>query len=624
MHPALSIENLSHLPGRYKVMAKSAANGSLRDLTRLSSYLDNLGAANCQLLLPIFYSSLEPAGIPPAAGLDQPTSALLSDNNDCCGRAAMSLNCVAHLTQIVNVFSPDLAAEFWPRIWAWIQFLYTHRDAVPVVVAADPATTYSTYGYIIAHFVPDHMDATPELRLIITAVWKVLLGVRGDFQEATYVLLSQLIIPLGMTEPTGIILTDLVEGAGGTLHDLAFLLVRHIRCAVWTPQSVVSPSTLSSMLFDGTRVIGNICGSDPVNSALLSCGVVKAAIRALHSLIHSGLSSQSADTTLCFVLHPLLYFLNISPGYPTVRRALKAGLLQLILDAAQQSETVSMYLKRLLTQILTPATVYRSVLLNLQKALADVVELERSLAFRESRIFPEWSQFAALANTRIRLMEEYNAGQHPSRKGCRNMNCGLINQKIEFFRCSVCKDAYYCSVDCQAADWGAGHQQSCHELSLARLQRIGTRSKRDTSFLCTLMHIDYQRSREAILIQHMFEGRGNSPTFSTVRFDYTAPDGLQLTAAQTSRPVPITAGEREEERRISRGRTQHHHVVVAEGAAKASLIFPMHISNPDVRDNLRRLSNALPEGGDHNLLSLGPAVRDEITALLAVKVEEMH
>ncbi|KAF7345034.1 MYND-type domain-containing protein [Mycena venus] len=587
-------------------MAKSAANGSLRDLTRLYSYLDNLGEANCQLLLPIFYSALEPAGIPPAAGLDQLTSTSLSDDNDCCGRAAMSLNCVAHLTQIVNVFSPDLAAEFWPRIWAWIQFLHTHRDAVPVVVAADPVTTYSTYGYIIVHFGPEYMDATPGLRVPHTFCFPDLSN------------------PLGMTEPTGIILTDLVEGAGGTLHDLAFLLVRHIRCAVWTPQSVVSPNTLNFMLFDGTRVIGNIYRNDPVDSALLSCGVVKATIRALRSLIHSGLSSRSADATLCFVFHPLLYFLNISPGYPTVRRALKADLLQLILDAAQQSETVSMYLKRLLTQILTPATVYHSVLLELQKALTDVVELEQSFAFRESRIFPEWNQFAALANARIRLMDEYNAGQHLSRKGCHNMNCGLIKQKTEFSRCSVCKNAYYCSVDCQAADWGAGHQQSCHELSLARLQRLGTRSKRDTSFLCTLMHIDYQRSREAILIQHMFEGRGNPLAFSTVWLDYTALDGLQLTAPQTSCPMPITAKEREDERRIDRGHIQNHHVVVAEGAAKASLIFPMHIGNPAVRDKLRRLSNALPEGEDHSLLSLAPEVRDEITALLAVKVEEIH
>jgi hypothetical protein len=54
-------------------------------------------------------------------------------------------------------------------------------------------------------------------------------------------------------------------------------------------------------------------------------------------------------------------------------------------------------------------------------------------------------------------------------------------------------------------------------------ERLGTRDKRDTSFLCTLMHIEYQ---EAILIQHMFEGHRNSQTFSAVWLDYTALDGL--------------------------------------------------------------------------------------------------
>jgi hypothetical protein len=79
-----------------------------RDLAHLYAYLNNLGEANCQLLLSIFYSSLEPAGIgfPLAAGLDQLASTSLSDDNDCCEHAAMLLNCVVHLIKIVDVFSP--------------------------------------------------------------------------------------------------------------------------------------------------------------------------------------------------------------------------------------------------------------------------------------------------------------------------------------------------------------------------------------------------------------------------------------------------------------------------------------------------------------------------------------
>ncbi|KAJ7763365.1 hypothetical protein B0H16DRAFT_1804413 [Mycena metata] len=627
MHRALSIENLSYLPGRYRLMATSAANGSLRDLTRVYSYLDILGEANGRFLLPIFHRSLDPAGIPNAAALDTLST---SSSDDCCERAAMALNCIVHLTRNQTVLSPELMAEFWPRMWVWIKFLHKYRDSVPVMLAADPVATYSTYGSIIAHFALDLIDTTPGLKAVITAAWKVLLGVNGEFQEWTYRLLCQLIESVGMSlEPVGrsqpgTHLAELVEGAGGTLHDLTSLLVLHIRCAVWTPQSRVSAQTLNGMLFSGTKVIGGISDKGPVDAALLSGGVVNATIRGLCSLMHSGLPIQSADTTLCFVFHHLLYFLSIPPGYPTVRRALKAGLLRLILDSSRQSQTVSIYLGRLLKGHISPATVYHSVLLELQKSLADVAELEGLLAFQGSRIFPEWSKFADLAHVRIRLMNEYNAGMHISRKVCSNIDCRLVKPKTQFLRCSACEGGYYCFVDCQSADWAAGHQQSCRELSLARLRLFGTRSKRDTSFLRALVHSDYNRSRGAILLQHMFDGRVNPPTFSTVWLDYSTSAGLLLTAPQPPFPPATTPGEEENERHINRGNMQNHHVVLAEGSAKADLIFQMHIRDPRVRDELRRISNNLPEGGHADVLSLEPATRDEITALLEIEVEEIH
>ncbi|KAJ7108918.1 hypothetical protein C8R43DRAFT_962741 [Mycena crocata] len=536
----------------------------------------------------------------------------------------MSLNCIAHLIRSRTVFPADLAGEFWPRIWTWIKFLHRFRDCVPVVLATEPTTTYSTYGILIAHFGLDLMDATPGLKVVITAAWKVLLRVDGQFQEETYILISQLIKPMGMSTATR--LTDLVEGAGGNIHDLISLLMLHIRCSIWTPRSLVSSDTINGMLFDGTRLLGHASGNDPaVDAALLSRGVVKTLIQALSALVHSDLSWQSTDTTLCFVLHPLLHFLNVPPGYPTVLQALKAGLLRLVVDCAHQSETVTMhYLKRVLQRILTPATVYYSVLLELQKHLADVSELMGSPACRESRIFPDWSQFADLANARIRLMDEYNAGMHLSRKVCNNMDCSLFKEKTEFLRCSVCQEAYYCTVDCQAADWAASHQKCCRELSLARLHRLGAFSKRNISFLRVLVNTDYQRSRREILVQHMFEGRANPPTFSTVWLDYTVPEGLQLTAPQTPFPTPITSWDMDDEQRLNSGSMQNHHVVLAKGSAKATLLFLMNIRNPTVRNELRRISGTFPEGLQNDLSSLSPEIRDEINALLAIAVEEIY
>ncbi|KAJ7633558.1 hypothetical protein DFH06DRAFT_1437488 [Mycena polygramma] len=629
MHPALRIDNLSRLPGRYKcfrsrnskLMATSAANGSLRDLTRLYSYLDTLGKANCQLLLPIFHRSLEPAGIPRATDLESSASS----PDDCCARAAISLNCIAHcVIRTGMVFPPGLKEEFWPRIWAWIGFLHRYRDTVPAVLGADPLRTYNTYGSIIAHFALDIIDETPGLTVVIIATWKVLLGVDGSCQEGIYNLISQLINPVGMSE-NGMHLADLLEGAGGTVQDLAALLVLHIKCTVWTPQSSASPDTLNGMLFDGIRVVGGVCGTGgPVEYALLSCGVVKAILRALYSLQGSGLSWQFFDTSLCFVFHDLLYFLGIPPGYRTIRRALRAGLLKIVFDGAQQSETVSKWLTRLFKEILVPMTVYRSCLIELQKNFAKLAELEVEgmLEFQESRIFPEWSLFATLARARIRLMDEYTAGKHPSRKGCSNMDSfsdALLATKPIIAQLIVKPPTGAQVINSLATNylWSAVHQRLI-------VERFGTRSRRDTAFLRTLVHSDYQRSRETVLVQHMFEGRAHPPSFSTVCIDYTGLPEYQLTAPQKQFPPPETAWERESKRRLNSGRMQLHYDTVAEGRAKARIVLPMHIYNTTVRSELRRIGSLIPEEEDADLASLSPELRDEINTLLALEVEEIH
>ncbi|KAJ6468518.1 hypothetical protein C8R47DRAFT_1325784 [Mycena vitilis] len=621
MHPALSIDNLSRLPGRYKLMATSAANGSLRDLRRVCSYLGALGE-NDQLLLPIFYRSLEPAKIPRTTDLDS----LTSSAEDCCACAGMSLDCIVHLIRTGIDNSPDLTDELWPRIWAWMEFLHRYRDIIPAVLGGDPLETYSTYGELIAHFALDLIGETPGLKAVITAVWKVLLGVGSDYMEGTYQLLSRLITPVGMSQ-SETHLMDLVEGAGGTVHDLVSLLLLHIRCSVWTPQSPVPPATLNSFLFNGVRVVGSVSGGGgPADSALLASGVERAMIRALCSFKHSELPWQSFDTTFCFVFHPILHFIGCPPGYPAIRRALKAGLLRLVFHRAQQSETVSMWLTRLLKEILLPMTVYHSCLTELQKNFAELadLEVEGSLEFQQSRIFPEWSRFATVARARIRLMDECNAGEYRAQKGCSNMDCGIIKLKTDFRRCSGCEEAYYCSIDCQAADWRAGHHESCHELSLARRERFGMRSRRDTAFLRTLVHSDYQRSRETILVQHMFEGRAHPPSFSAVCLDYTGLPEYQLTAPQKLFPPPETALEREHERRLNSGRMQICQVTFAEGRDKARVLFPMHISNTAVRSELRRIGSVIPESEDKDLASLSPELRDEINTLLALEVEEIH
>ncbi|KAJ7161209.1 hypothetical protein C8R46DRAFT_1353815 [Mycena filopes] len=627
MHPALNIENLSSLPARYRLMAMSAANGSPRDLRRVCSYLNVLDG---RLLLPILYRSLDPANIPNAVDLEGPSSEL---SQKCANCAAMALDCIVWILPDRMTFQSDVAAEFWPRVWAWIQFLHEYRDSLPVVLA-DPTTTYGNYGSIIRYFALDLLDTTPGLKAVIAAVWTRLIGVRGDSHESTYTkestysLLCQILRPLTASEETQPHLAELVEGSGGTVGDLLSVLMLHLRSAIWTPESRVTPDTLNDMLFEGTSLIYGIINSNAygaMDSALVSRGIIEVIISALRSLLRSGISSASADATLCFVLKPLIHFLSAAPSseYTNVPRALKAGLLRFIIEASQQSESVCMILKRLLEQILSPVTVWHFVLVQLQKDLADVAELETSLAFRGSCIFPEWTRFRELATARIHLMQEYDAGMHKSLKGCSNIDCGLIKQKIQSLRCSACSVAYHCDRDCQIADWTAGHQQTCRDLALYHRQLIGTRSKRNTSFLRVLVDSDYQRSRDTILVQHMFEGRRNPLSFSSVRFDYTS-GVLRLTALQIPLPPAATTETREYERLVNGGRMQLHQIVLTVASVDTNLIIPMRMESPAVRNELRRIANTLPEGAPADLSSLAPETRAEITALLEIEVKETH
>ena len=49
---------------------------------------------------------------------------------------------------------------------------------------------------------------------------------------------------------------------------------------------------------------------------------------------------------------------------------------------------------------------------------------------------------------------------------CQRANCERLEDGAAFHRCGRCKQAYYCSRDCQARDWKDGlHKKHCGKLS---------------------------------------------------------------------------------------------------------------------------------------------------------------
>jgi hypothetical protein len=111
---------------------------------------------------------------------------------------------------------------------------------------------------------------------------------------------------------------ELVEGAGGTLLDLASLFLLHMKCTILTSQSLVEPDILFNMFGLSVlwmHVLGDHDG--PVNQAFISCGIIKAEIAALCSFIDSvTIHGSELITNWCFP--HLLNLFMLQPQFPKV------------------------------------------------------------------------------------------------------------------------------------------------------------------------------------------------------------------------------------------------------------------------------------------------------------------
>jgi hypothetical protein len=231
--------------------------------------------------LPAFFVNLDPKDIRKRGLVDGSEEHL----EDATARALPSLHALAHLLETAsNMFPLELALQFWPRFAEWARFLHDHRDSLAIFRSFDLSEPYSAYAIIIAYFL-DHssesVNNTPGIQIIITFAWTVLLGVHGKRQELSYHRLSILLTSLDKP-----ILADMVDGAGGSLHDLATLLLRHMKVCTLKSQSSVSPRVLFTLFKSGIITLHALSDSEgPFNLAVISCGIIKAEVVSLCSFL---------------------------------------------------------------------------------------------------------------------------------------------------------------------------------------------------------------------------------------------------------------------------------------------------------------------------------------------------
>ncbi|KAJ6474329.1 hypothetical protein C8R45DRAFT_1011330 [Mycena sanguinolenta] len=612
-HPALGVENLSRLPPYLQEVATAAISGSTKDLSRLYDLVRDPRAPIFQLdlLLPVFYTLLDPGTIPEPCHLD-PDSSDSTRQSSVIGlvaRAAASLDALRTLGEL----PPGVGADLWSRVWRWMLFMHTYREAIPHA----PSETriclnlfHLMNQLLLESEIVELIKTNPRVQFVVARGWMLLFDV-NDLSTRIDGCNSLCRFFKAARYAQSVALEEFIEGAGGTLSHLASLIVKHITFFTLNSQTVTSstPLMLAGVLDflwvaeyydqeyknDHSDPTWDPYRKGPLCMALVSKGIVGALTIAISAL--NNITNTKAVIEQCF--QELTSKLRVPPGHRRMREAVKAGLLPAIVSCAQMHPYMSFGPSYILMDFLPQSTFYPSTLRELESALPQVDDRTATEIFGESWIF-----FIGLARERLQLLDSFDSGALGSLRACDNMTtCGDILPKHNFMRCSACQRVYYCSKECQLADWREAHRELCTVLRNFSLQPRyfgppALLTTREKAFLRAILHHDYEANKQHVRIrQAEFIRRNPGHDYWTI-FDYTAADHwygkphragrVRIQVSNTDTMPPQWRPYLSQATRQPARRMELHLMSIDEEMPQ--MLFPMRSSNSSVHDAIGELA----------------------------------
>ncbi|KAF7335382.1 MYND-type domain-containing protein [Mycena venus] len=593
MHASLHQRNILRLPGNLRRVANSAANGSLNDLQSLGGLIPGLPASTALLFLPVFYVNLDPAGIPNMDDIGLNTHAMA---------CALASTEGIYFLQNPGKFLPDAAViDIWPRYWAWIECFQIYATMTSGRPSPSLGLREFELGSNVVQFMASFHNsqtlfklfgATPGVRVLLARNWSLL--VQREAGRARDVGLDQVLqcvngsCPIDASEPAG--LEEFVEGAGGTINDLASLIIQSITALI---PSRKPPITRLPLKFVGA-ILAFVIATDRISesraeddeslfllcSALCEGGFVKTLTTVMHNLADNTIPGVTETLATCLVLFRVAFL--ISSGDTWAGQALKAGLLR-------------------------PLLVEEALL-----EIEDVVQ-KSPLAKTES-----WTNFVNLAQERISIRQVLDSSDCIWSGACDNMACAVIRDRPTLKRCVNCKTAYYCSKLCQIMDWAAGHRKACsrgHSISLDQISF----GRRERAFIRTIVQQDYEAHKANTIYPEQVRFMAQSPhEYFFTFFDYSWGRVRIEVRFVTCSPIVKDLESAGEEwcdllsrARDSAGRMELHVVDIG-----GIWVVPLRTNSSCVYEGMRSIATSLPpavtsQADSPSLLEAVQAVLDE-------------
>ncbi|KAJ7652380.1 hypothetical protein DFH06DRAFT_1205994 [Mycena polygramma] len=518
MHPALRLSNLDKLPISYRRIATAvcAPHPSAGDIKRFKQALAASPQAN-EDFLPAHYYLLDPGRILTAEQLD-------SCSVDTIWPVSAATTSISALLR--GNIQPELGDDLWPRVWKWAQFFYTFHEFLSgftsLLSKAQLCIGLLNLSHQLCGYGPNRamITSTSGFQAILIRTWACIITVENLApDDSTKKLL--LFIVHGFLTQGPVSLDDRIEGAGGTIHDFAQLVISHFNLIATIGDAPLAPDRvwLLELVLEIVLVNDDIdlaakfdiveqsSGSELASTHPLCLALASSTVsRALTVHARTLGDTEPRVVNKCFALLIVLFKTPI--GLRLLRVAVQNGLLLAIVACAKGtgSENLHDTLRLLLMQIVTPASVHYYVLTDLATASFAATQGMGSEGFRRQDVLEAWEKTVYWIQSRLEVLRAFDSKECLTQRACDNMECGIILERAKFRRCSGCRNLFYCSTPCQRRDWDSGHRESCviHQNYRAGLRLAYT--SREYAFVRALLHHNHTFARSVNLYKYSITG----------------------------------------------------------------------------------------------------------------------
>ncbi|KAJ6476656.1 hypothetical protein C8R47DRAFT_1323494 [Mycena vitilis] len=634
MHPSLRLNSLNRLPISSRRITQAVCdNPSRENIERFVALTDGMSTTKQQLeMLPVYYCLLDPARIPSSNELEN--SASNSDSSVIRDAIIPGLLAVEVLFDLP--IPPAAGVDLWPRFWPWVQFLFLyHADIARFDIDLPSEEEFCVGVIIFTGCISPHqpteqlIGSTPGFQAFVVRTWAILLHTGKDNQAARADGFTNVFLLL-----TPSCFDEIIAGAGGTVGDLAALVIAQVAVAMVDGNDTLSEDELSPL----NNILNFVVDFDesgtplerPLCSALIDAGFLVTATDIARTSSQTTIPLATDILRVCLVL--LCNMLLTASGYRKLRDAIQSGLLPTVLLCAQRN--ISLEINRrllcLLLDIFPAATVNCNVLADMGTAY---MALEGTISEHgfHPKAWAAWTAFSDLLMERIEVLRDFDTRADVSLKACDNMECHIILEKTQLMRCTGCRDLLYCSRECQRLDWReGGHRDQCVVHRRQRIEIELAATPRERAFMRALLHYEFLALRTRIHAQWAEVLAAGPDIRCSTFFDYR----MGEVRIKVGDVPPLISGKWKPElqqpywevmlARESRsgGRMVLNMMSIREGMESRVFLVPLRTNTPQVDHALKRVVASL--GPESTLQDATRLVIQHSKSLNSLGIVEIH